>query len=132
MRLRGLRAEVFVAAGFATAPVAVAEIINVPDDFATIQSAINAAADGDEVVIAPGTYFEHISHVGKAITVRGATGTAEDVIIDGAGVGPVVAFLSAEGPDSEIRHVTIRGGFQAGWGGGVMIWQTSPTIRAKK
>lgn len=118
-----------IAIGLALVPGAAAEVIHVPADQPTIQSGINAAVNGDEVVIAPGIYFEHISHVGKAITVRGSTGAAEDVIIDGAGVGPVVAFLGGEGPDSVIADVTVQNGFQAGWGGGVMIWQTSPTVR---
>ena len=33
------------------------DIIDVPADFATIQAAIDAAVDTDEIVVAPGTYF---------------------------------------------------------------------------
>jgi CMP-2-keto-3-deoxyoctulosonic acid synthetase len=35
-----------------------AQTINVPEDYPTIELAINAVQDGDEVVIAPGTYGE--------------------------------------------------------------------------
>ncbi len=45
------------------------QIINVPDDQATIQAAINASVDGDTVLVAGGTYFENINYNGKAITV---------------------------------------------------------------
>ena len=44
--------------------------IEVPNDFGTIQAAINAAGDGDVVVVAPGNYNEAINFIGKAITVQ--------------------------------------------------------------
>ncbi len=46
-----------------------AQIINVPADQASIQAGINAATDGDTVLVAPGTYYENINFMGKAITV---------------------------------------------------------------
>ncbi|MCH9022482.1 MAG: hypothetical protein IID32_06930, partial [Planctomycetes bacterium] len=49
-----------------------AATINVPGDQPTIQAGIDAAVNGDEVVVAPGTYNEIIDFLGKAITVRSA------------------------------------------------------------
>ena len=40
----------------ATGGTAVAEIINVPGDQPTIQAAINAADDGDQIIVAPNLY----------------------------------------------------------------------------
>ena len=50
-----------------------ADTINVPADYGLIQLAINAATNGDEVVVAPGTYYETINFNGKAITLRSSS-----------------------------------------------------------
>jgi hypothetical protein len=44
---------------------------NVPGDFATIQAAVNAATNGDKIVVAAGTYAEAVT-INKVITVEGA------------------------------------------------------------
>ena len=38
-------------------------------DWTTIQSAVNASADGDTVLVWPGTYYENVNFNGYGITI---------------------------------------------------------------
>ncbi len=87
----------------------------VPDEYETIQAAIDAAAPGDTVYVRAGTYFEHVV-VDKQIVLQGQD--ADSTIIDGGGSGPVVE-LSADG-------VTIQG-FTIQHGGMGAPWEWDPT-----
>lgn len=63
------------------------EMLFVPAEYPTIQSAIDASVDGDTVVVVPGTYNEwNINFHGKAITVRSVApndfNTVAETIID--------------------------------------------------
>ncbi|MFY9342391.1 MAG: hypothetical protein WAT39_07870 [Planctomycetota bacterium] len=102
--------------------------------YPTITSAIGAAVAGDTVLVAPGTYFETIDFLGKAITVRSVVGAAMTTI-DGNGVGPVVQFVTNEPPTAVLEGFTIRGGVGAtvagvrSTAGGIQVVNSSPTIR---
>jgi len=107
-------------------------VINVPADQPTIQAGINAAASGDTVLVAPGTYKENINFLGKAITVKGSGGS-KVTIIDGGQMAPVVMFSSGETLNSVLSGFTIQNGaagnsLEAG-GGGIAMEAASPTIK---
>jgi parallel beta-helix repeat protein len=71
-------------------PAAIPPII-VPDDFSTIQEAINNATEGSTILVRAGTYYEHVV-VNKTVTLVG-----EDVsttIVDGNNTGHVISIIS--------------------------------------
>ena len=118
-------------------------------DYLTIQQGIDAACDGDEVVLTPGCYTgpgnRDLDFSGKAITVRGsepqtrsvAAATVIDCAASEADPHRGFTFDSGEGPDSIVAGLTITNGFapvEAIWlnewsvGGAVFCERTSPTI----
>lgn len=61
---------------------AFAAIINVPGTHATVQAAVDAAAaSGDEIVIAPGTYVGPVLVNGKSLTVRGSDPNNRPILV---------------------------------------------------
>jgi hypothetical protein len=106
-----------------------ANTYNVPDDYSTIQGAINAAIDGDTVLVADGTYYEHdLDLGGKAITVKSENG-AGSCIIDCEDDGRGFYFHNNESADSIVEGFTIKNGYIfADIGGGIYCEHTSPTI----
>jgi hypothetical protein len=62
--------------------------LQVPAQFATIQSAIDAASDGDTIVVGPGNSWAGFSLVGKTITIRSGQGFAVTKVVSGAFISP--------------------------------------------
>lgn len=111
--------------------VARAATIHVPADQPTIQAGIDAAANGDSVLVADGVYMgegnRNIAFRGMAITVASVNGAA-NTIIDCEQRGRGFTFTEGE-PDSAILDgFTIKNG-QAQKGGAIYCEQASPTIR---
>ena len=114
--------------------MAFGDTINVPTDYPTIQDGIDAAGDGDLVLVAPGTYFENIDFSGKGITVRSEHG--DDVtVIDGGYLGSVATFVTGETEDAVLSGFKISNGNgsylaeeEDYFGGGIYCHGASPTI----
>ncbi|MFC2013084.1 right-handed parallel beta-helix repeat-containing protein [Chloroflexota bacterium] len=106
-------------------------VIHIPGDYATIQEGIDAAVDGDAVLVAPGTYYENINFQGKSITVTSEAGP-DDTIINGGRVTSVVTFWSGEDTNSVLHGFKITNGLvrkeHYPFGGGITIRDSSPTI----
>jgi len=109
-------------------------IINVPTDQPTIQAGIDVAADGDTVLVQPGTYFENINYNGKHITVASLFLTTQDTtyisqtVIDGNENGSVVTFDSGEDSTAVMTGFTISDG-SAQFGGGIYCCDSSPRLK---
>ncbi len=100
--------------------------IQVPGDYPTIQQGIDAAVNGDTVLVAPGTYVENIDFLGKAITVK-SSGGAGLTVIDGNNANSVVFLSSGENTDSVLEGFSIVNG-QAVYGGGIICNNNSSPI----
>ncbi|MHC4750240.1 MAG: choice-of-anchor Q domain-containing protein [Planctomycetota bacterium] len=78
-------------------------------DYPTIQSAINAASNGDEIKVASGEYKEAIKFKGKAIKLYSSAGP-DFTTINGNGAYHVVQCVNGEGRDTRLEGFTITGG----------------------
>jgi len=122
----------------------------VPDEYPTIQAAIDVAVDGDVVIVAPGTYTgpgnRDIDFLGKVIILRSTDPNDPNIvaatIIDCNGTKDEphrgFYFHSSEGPYSILAGITITNGYgpykeistyMRSVGGAIYLEGSSPTIR---
>lgn len=96
-----------------------------------IQPAIDNAADGDTILLAPGVYHENIDFAGKNITVSGTNVTDASVVaatvIAGTANLCTVALDSSETAAARLRGVTVTRTYGS-YGPGITIWGASPTV----
>ena len=105
------------------------KILRVPQDFSEIQPAIDAAANGDTILVADGQYPGNLNFKGKAITIRSDLGPAF-CILHAGGAGRGVVFESMETAEAILEGFTITGGTVEESGGGIVCHNWArPTIR---
>ncbi|MDP2898436.1 MAG: hypothetical protein Q8Q12_18005 [bacterium] len=110
--------------------------LSVPQDYSTIQAAIDAAPEGDTIAVSPGTHVENISFGGKNVVLCSTDPTNPEVVaattIDGNQAGSVVTFAGTENESCVLTGFTIRNGkarHGAGICGGTWDLHAHATIR---
>jgi len=93
-----------------------------------IQSAINEASEGDEIVIEPGLYQENIIFIDKNLTLRSIDPNDPDVVaatvIEGVPQYPAITLSGGRDRVCVLAGLTITGG-----GVGICCRDVSPTIK---
>ena len=123
--------------------------LRVPEDYNTIQEAVNAAASACRIEVGSGRYVETVTIELRSIELVGTRG-AEATVLDAAGQGPVLRVantqLDMEGftltggkaphgggldlhfSDAALRTLSIEGNDATDEGGGVHVYQSSPVL----
>jgi hypothetical protein len=126
-------------------------LVRVPEDFKTIQAAIDSSRHRDTVLVAPGRYYENVRFNGRSIVLTSRFALTHDVadiertILDGSrprhpDTATVVTIADGEDSTTVLQGFTITGGKGTVWfdaaghelfreGGGVLCDLSSPTIQ---
>jgi predicted outer membrane repeat protein len=104
-----------------------AATIQVPLDQPTIAAGLAAAASGDTVLVACGTYLEHGLIMASGATLRSASGDPACVTIDGQSLGRILDCSNvADG--TRIEGITFKSGSSILFGAGIVCVRANPTI----
>jgi len=105
---------------------------NVPGDFATIQAGLDISANGDTVLVQPGTYYENIVWPQVNGIKLIAAGDSSNTVVDADYSGRGITMSSDDLIDTTtvIHGFSIQGGYPGpGYsGGGFYFSRSSPTI----
>jgi len=106
---------------------AFSSVYTVPDDFTTIQYAVNELSQGDTIMIRPGVYYENIVIAGNRCLTLTSFYEAEndpglifETVIDGGGIDAVLS-IHDNSQLTVLKGLSIRNGFSI-HGGGIELY----------
>jgi parallel beta-helix repeat protein len=98
--------------------------LRVPQDFGTIQQAVNAAQSGDEIVVSPGFYRENVDFLTKNIRLRSLNfldpNCVAQTIIDGNDANSCIKILSGQNSSTAVAGFRLQNG-HGQFGGGIHV-----------
>jgi len=115
-------AVAFSVAAALLAQAAVADILLVPQQYRSVQAAIDVAVDGDEIQVSPGTYGP-IAFYGKSISIVGVGDGARVIAAEGVGSAGVI-----DGPLDEPGGAIVVSGMTFTGGVGVDLFRNGTLI----
>lgn len=80
-------------------------VLQVPGDYPTIQAAVNAATEGDTIMVAAGVYQENVVVTTSDLRLHAANG----VVLDGAALGGFGIFVHGTSATARILGVEVSG-----------------------
>lgn len=109
-------------------------VLTVPGQYESIQAGLDAAVNGDTVLVSPGIYSGtgnvNLLFRGRNIVLK-SFGGAEVTIIDCQNRARGIMFVQGESRNAVVEGFTITHGFTESeeMGGGILTYGSSPTIR---
>jgi hypothetical protein len=127
-----MKKTLLLISGCVSVCILTAQIINVPDDYPTIQAAVLASHNGDTVLVQPGIYNENVSIEGFCITLASRYLVTQDTsfisqtIIDGNQAGRGIKIWMVD--SLHLSGLTVTGGSSDFWGGGIACSESSNVL----
>jgi predicted outer membrane repeat protein len=132
--MRNYLMALFTCLAIVSNAAAITLVVNIEggDDYTSIQPALDATADGDTVLVMPGTYVgaenRNLDFDSKNLTLR-SNNFNQTSIIDCEGLGRALFLNDGQDRSSIIEGLVFQNGIHATTGGALYFYGASPSVR---